>query len=167
MPETVLRDKNAVIGKYAAVDLKKDDYLLPVKLSDKADSANDVFRSLNGAEVAISVAIPNYATGLSGKLQNGDIVSVIVQGEDNTMTIPAELKYIKVITTTTASGYDNDQQTPNSDGTTEQPATVTFLANARQAQLLAGYDKIHIALVFRGDANTAQQFLNKQKEMFK
>ncbi len=166
LPKSIVKNKNAVIGKYAVCDLKKDDYLLPTKISDKADNADDVFRTLNGAQQAISVSISSFAAGLSGKLENGDIVSVIAQDKNGETTIPPELKYIKVITTTTKTGNDQDQITPNEDGTKELPSTVTFLANSKQAQLLARYSKIHLALVYRGDEKTAEQFLNKQKEMF-
>lgn len=166
LPKSIVKNKNAVIGKYAVCDLKKDDYLLPTKISDKADNADDVFRTLNGAQQAISVSISSFAAGLSGKLENGDIVSVIAQDKNGDTTIPPELKYIKVITTTTKTGNDKDQITPNEDGTKELPSTVTFLVNSKQAQLLAGYSKIHLALVYRGDEKTAEQFLNKQKEMF-
>lgn len=166
LPKSIVKNKNAVIGKYAVCDLKKDDYLLPTKISDKADNADDVFRTLNGAQQAISVSISSFAAGLSGKLENGDIVSVIAQDKNGETTIPPELKYIKVITTTTKTGNDQDQITPNEDGTKELPSTVTFLVNSKQAQLLAGYSKIHLALVYRGDEKTAEQFLNKQKEMF-
>lgn len=166
LPQSIVKDKAAVIGKYAACDLKKDDYLLPSKISATADNADDVFRTLNGSEQAISIPIANLAAGLSGKLKNGDIVTVIAQDKDGTTYIPPELKYVKVITTTTSNGYDKDQLTPNEDGTTDLPSTVTLLANSTQAQLLAGYNKIHLALVYRGEEKTAQQFLDKQKEVF-
>lgn len=166
LPQSIVKDKAAVIGKYAACDLKKDDYLLSAKISDKADNAEDVFHTLNGSEQAISIPIANLAAGLSGKLKNGDIVTVIAQDKDGTTFIPSELKYVKVITTTTSNGYDKDQLTPNEDGTTDLPSTVTLLVNATQAQLLAGYHRIHIALVYRGDEQTAKQFLDKQKEVW-
>lgn len=167
LPQSIVKDKTTVIGKYAACDLKKDDYLFPSKLSDTVDNAEDVFRTLNGSEQAISIPIANLAAGLSGKLKNGDIVSVIAQDKDGTTFIPPELKYVKVITTTTSNGYDKDEITPNEDGTTALPSTVTLLVNSTQAQLLAGYSKIHLTLVYRGDVKTADQFLNKQKEVFK
>ena len=59
--------------------------------------------TLNGSKVAVSVTIDTFAAGLSGKLQNGDIISLIVVDKNaGTSAILGELKYMKVITTTTA-----------------------------------------------------------------
>lgn len=169
LPDTVIRDKNAVIGKYAACDIKTSDYLLPSKLSDKSDSADDVLKTLDGTQQAISITISNFAGGLSGKLRNGDIVSIIVTEEKNTF-IPAALTYVKVITVTAADGNDNPGQEVSGDGKTELPATVTLLVNAEQAKLLARYEanaKLHLSLVYRGDMQTAEKFLTAQREALK
>lgn len=91
---------------------------------------------------------------------------MIAQDKDGTTYIPPEVKYVKVITTTTSNGYDRDELTPNEDGTADLLSNVTLLANSTQAQLLTGYSKIPLPLVYRGDEQTAKQFLNKQKEVF-
>lgn len=167
LPDDVIKSADEVVGKYAACDLKKEDYLLPPKLSEKADGADDVFHTLNGTQQAISITIASFADGLSGKLQNGDIVSILVtpEGDNKTASIPAELKYVKLITTTTANGSDKNELTQKKDGTYDLPSTVTLLVNSRQAVLLAGYEakaKMHIALVYRGDEATANKFLEAQ-----
>jgi pilus assembly protein CpaB len=167
LPDSVIKSAKSVIGKYAACDIKADDYLLPSKLTDNADSANDVFKTLNGTQQAISITIQNFAGGLSGKLKNGDIVSILVTEEKKT-AIPAQLTYVKVITTTTANGSDKNEVTKNKDGTYDLPSTVTLLVNPEQAKLLAGYEvnaKLHIALVYRGDAQTAEKFLKAQSNV--
>ena len=167
LPENVIKDPAEVIGQYAATDLKTDDYLLPGKLSANADSADDVFKALDGERQAMSISIRSFAGGVSGKLKNGDIVSIIVSGknaEDPTL-IPPELKYIRVITTTTSNGSDAEQQEQD-DENNDQPATVTLLVNEAQSVLLAGYEAnavIHISLVYRGDADKANQFLQAQQ----
>ena len=156
--------KEDVVGKFAACDLKVGDSLFPSKLSLTSDSADDVFRTLNGEKQAISITISTFAGGLSGKLENGDIISLIVFDNDtNEAFIPAGLTYVKVITTTTQSGFDKDEVTPNEDGTYELPTTVTLLVNPAQAQMLVEYENtgvIHANLVYRGDSKTAQKFLD-------
>ena len=137
-------------------------------LSDTADSANDIFRTLNGTQQAISVTISSFANGLSGKLQNGDIISVITVS-NNESIIPAELTYVKVITSTTSKGTDSDQLTPKEDGTYDLPTTITLLVNPTQANLLALYEqnaKIHLTLVYRGSAENSDKFLQSQNKMF-
>ena len=109
--------KEDVVGKFAACDLKVGDSLFPSKLSLTSDSADDVFHTLNGEKQAISITISTFAGGLSGKLENGDIISLIVFDNDtNEAFIPAGLTYVKVITTTTQSGFDFRCKEPKING---------------------------------------------------
>ena len=51
-----------------------------------------------------------------------------------------------------------------------QPVTVTLLVNQAQAELLSAYEKsasMHFALEYRGDAETAAQYLAVQEEYFR
>jgi len=169
LPVDVIKDTKSVVGKYATCDLLPGDYILPTKIKETADNSDDVFRTLDGNEVAMSVAIPSFAGGLSGKLQNGDVISVILSSKDGVVgtIIPSELKWVKVITTTTAAGNDRNEQAPKEDGTVELPSTVTLLVNTTQAKILAQANgNIYIVLVYRGDAVTANKFLELQKEVF-
>ena len=162
--------KEDVVGKFAACDLKVGDALFSSKLSNDSDSADDVFRTLNGEKQAISITISSFAGGLSGKLENGDIISLVVfENDTHEATIPAGLTYVKVITTTTKDGFDKDEVTPNEDGTYELPTTVTLLVNPEQAKMLVEYENtgiIHANLVYRGDSKTAQKFLDAQDLYF-
>lgn len=171
LPTEVITKKEAAVGMFAACDLKAGDYLLPEKISTDADSAADVFRTLDGNKQAISITIQTFAAGLSAKLQNGDIVSLVVYTNDSgKAVIPSALTYLKVITSTTADGYDKDELTPNEDGTYELPTTLTLLVNPVQATLLTECEnegRIHAALVYRGEAETAKKFLDAQDEYFK
>lgn len=171
LPANVILIKESVVGRFATTDLKAGDYLLPSKLTTTSDKANDVFRTLNGDKQAISITIQTFAGGLSGKLENGDIVQLVVYENDTSRAImPGALTYVRVITTTTAEGADKDELTVNEDGTYELPSTVTLLVNREQAKLLVEYEnsgKIHADLVFRGDEATAQKFLAAQEEYFR
>ena len=164
IPDGTLNDPKEIIGKYASSMLYAGDYLTAAKLTGEANTASDVFASLDG------VTIDTFAAGLSGKLENGDIISMIVVNKDTgKATIPAALKYMKVITTTTAGGIDQDSIVKNEDGSYEIPSTVTLLANTEQAKLLAKYEAdttLTVALVYRGTAENAKKFLDKQDEYF-
>ena len=170
LPTDIITKKEAVVGKFAACDLKANTDLLQSMISDKSDSADDVFHTLDGKKQAISITISSFAGGLSGKLENGDIVSLVIfENETNEATIPGGLTYVKVITTTTAEGFDKDELTPNEDGTYELPTTLTLLVNPTQAKLLVEYENrgvIHADLVYRGDSKTAQKFLDAQDLYF-
>lgn len=170
LPSNVITKKEAVIGKFASIDLLAGTNVLPAMLKETSDSADEVFRTLNGEKQAVSITISSFAGGLSGKLKNGDIVSLIVfDNHTNEATIPAALTYVRVITTTTADGFDKDEVKPNEDGTYELPTTLTLLVNPIQATKLVEYENygtIHADLVYRGDEKTAQKFIDAQDLYF-
>jgi len=168
IPATVIRDEKQIVGKYAKTDIYSGINISSAMISNTADSADDILKTLDGAKQAVSVTVPSFAAAVSGKLKNGDIVSIIVTEEKKT-TIPSELTYVKVITTTTSKGVDQDKATPNEDGTYETPSTITLLVNSEQAKLIAYYEanaKMHISLVYRGDDATSNKFLETQEKVF-
>ena len=142
------------------------DYLFANKLSTDNKSADDVLLGLGGEKVAVSVNVANFAAGLSDKLENGDIVSVIIYDKDMyTSYIPAELKYVKVITTTTNEGVDKDEIVEGG-----KAATVTVLVTPEQAELLAHYNSvttIHFTLVYRGETDKADAYIKVQDDYLK
>lgn len=166
-----ISEKSHIVGKFAASNLYSGDVITKAKLTEDGNTADDVFSSLDGSNVAISVTVDSLASGLSGKLQNGDIISFIITRNDtNQATTPPQLRYMKVVTTTTADGIDKNEIIKNDDGSFELPSTITVLANNEQAKLLAEYEgttNIHVALVYRGDKDTANKFLNIQNDYFK
>ncbi|MBR5090564.1 MAG: pilus assembly protein CpaB [Ruminiclostridium sp.] len=170
LPDGAITDESQIIGKYASSLLYAGDYLTREKLTGEANTASDVFASLDGSKVAVSVTIDTFAAGLSGKLENGDIISLIVVDKTTgTATIPEALTYMKVITTTTAGGIDQDSIVKNEDGSYEIPSTVTLLCNREQAMLLAKYESettLTVALVYRGSSENAKLFLDRQDEYF-
>ena len=78
LPQNLMTDKKEVVGKYATADLAAGDYILSSKLSAVPAAENAYLYNLDGKKQAISVTIKSFATGLSGKLESGDIVTVIV-----------------------------------------------------------------------------------------
>ena len=171
LPETVLRQTETAIGKYATADLAVGDYIIPSKLSDAPAAENAYLYDLDGSQQAISVSIKNFAEGLSGKLQSGDIVSVIAPDykKMGQTVVPAELQYVEVISVTSDSGNDaNTSAQTDEDEDRELPDTVTLLAAPEQARVLAELEaegSIHLALVYRGDRKNAEQFLTAQEEV--
>lgn len=169
LPEKVIKDKTAVVGKFATADIFKGDFATESKVTDNANTANDVMASLKGDKVAMSITINSFAGGLSGKLENGDIVSIYVTDKDNHTEVPASLKYVKVITTTTSGGIDENDVVENEDGSFELPTTITVLVSVEQAKILANYEEsavMHVALVYRGDDATVDKFLKAQDDYF-
>ncbi len=171
MPSEVMKNSEDVIGKYASAEMIKGEYVLAAKISDTPASENAYLYNLTGKKRAISITIPSFAGGLSGKLISGDIVSVIADDykEKGETVVPEELQYVEVIAVTDKKGNDDETVTVKPDGEeeTELPETVTLLVTPAQANILAELEadgEIHLSLVFRGTAENAQKFISAQEK---
>ena len=171
MPSEVMKKSEDVVGKYAASEMIKGEYVLAAKISDSPASENAYLYGLTGEKRAISITIPSFAGGLSGKLISGDIVSIIAVDfkEKGETVVPEELQYVEVIAVTDKKGNDDETVTVKPDGEeeTELPETVTLLVTPEQANILAELEaegEIHVALVYRGTAENAQKFISAQEK---
>ncbi len=171
MPSEVLQKSEDVVGKYAAAEMIKGEYVLAAKISDTPASENAYLYGLTGEKRAISITIPSFAGGLSGKLISGDIVSIIAVDykEKGETLVPEELQYVEVIAVTDSKGNDDETVTVKPDGEeeTELPETVTLLVTPEQANILAELEtegEIHVALVYRGTIENAQKFISAQEK---
>ena len=171
MPSEVLQKSEEVVGKFAAAEMIKGEYVLAAKVSDIPASENAYLYNLTGEKRAISITIPSFAGGLSGKLISGDIVSVIAVDykEKGETVVPDELQYVEVIAVTDSKGNDDETVTVKPDGEeeTELPETVTLLVTPEQANILAELEaegEIHVALVYRGTPENAQKFISAQEK---
>ena len=173
LPEHVLRQSETVVGKYATADLSVGDYILNTKLSDTPAAENTYLYNLDGTKQAMSVTIKSFANGLSGKLESGDIVSVIAPDykKQGSTVIPAELKYVEVIAVTAGSGYDANtgaQTETETEDEKELPSTVTLLVSPEQSKALAELEsdgKLHLSLVYRGTPANSAKFTEAQDKV--
>jgi pilus assembly protein CpaB len=178
--ENALEDKASIVGQYAASDLYAGDYLTAEKL--KVTLAEQSLFSAGEAKgkTVISVTLPSLASGVSGRLLPGDIVTVIaipqgavnqalgVEPEDSTETtisgayVDPALEYIEVCMVTTSNGADASVNAhPDEDTENTLPVTVSFYATEEQALKLAELEQtgtIHLAFVARG--NTAAEYVS-------
>lgn len=177
LPENVIRQTDTVVGKYSAADLSVGDYILNTKLSDVPAAENAYLYNLDGSKQAMSVTIKTFANGLSGKLESGDIVSIIAADykKSGATVIPPELKYVEVISVTASSGYDANQRNAGPEITASQdedekelPSTVTLLVSADQSRVLAELEadgKLHLSLVYRGAPENTAKFIEMQDKV--
>lgn len=172
LPADVLKKSEDVVGKYVFSELLAGEYVLPEKKSDTPASENAYLYNLTGEKRAISVTIPSFAGGLSGKLISVDIVSVIAVDfrESGETLVPDELQYVEVIAVTDKEGYDENEVVVTADGEEEPdlPETVTLLVTPAQANILAELEadgEIHLSLVYRGTADNAQKFISSQEKL--
>jgi pilus assembly protein CpaB len=175
LPDNVIKSKNSAVGKYVNADLQKGDYILASKLSEKPLAEFEYLNDLDGTKVAMSITIKSFAAGLSGKLEAGDIVTLISANYDNLgkATIPPELQYVKVLAVTAETGDDKEyvpQKVSNGENEEKKlPATITLLVNTEQAKVLADLEQkgnVHATLVYRGSKENADKFLAEQDKLF-
>ncbi len=174
LPSNVVKKPDDVVGKYAAVELLKDEYVLSTKISDTPATENVYLYGMNGSKRVMSVTLPSFAKGLSGKLMSGDIVSVIAVDyqEKGETVVPDELQYVQVVAATDKRGNDEKVTEYRADGEeeTDLPETVTLMVSPSQAIVLAELEaegEIHIALVYRGTQENADKFLEAQEKILK
>ena len=167
LPENVFKSTETVVGSYALADMSIGDYILNTKISKTPAAENAYLYNLDGSKQAISITIKSFANGLSGKIQNGDIVSVIAPDykKQGATVIPPELKYVEVISVTTSTGYDANTGEEADTEEKELPSTVTLLVTPEQGNILASLEaegETHLSLVYRGATENTKKFLDMQ-----
>jgi len=173
LPPNILMTRDEITGRYALADMQRGDYVLSGKVSAVPLAEFEYLSTLDGTKQAMSVTIKSFAAGVSGKLEAGDIVTLIAAdyGDRRETSLPPELQYVYVLAVTAGSGNDKeavtqDQQRGNNDER-ELPTTITVLVGPTQAVLLADLEakgRIHAALVYRGPRSESQKFLDVQDE---
>lgn len=168
LPSSITGDTAKIVGAYANTDIQPDDIVTGGKFS----SHSPVY-ALQDGQMLYSVSVKNLADSLSGKLQSGDIVQVVVPTQNTgNNNIPvsgdtlAALQYVRVETVTASNGLSTDtgNQPASSAASGNQPATVTLIVNQQQVNALAslGSSEISFALVSRGDETKAKALLDEQ-----
>jgi len=169
LPANITGNAAQVVGAYADTDIQPDDIITGGKLSGHAP----VYALQNG-QMLYSVALKNLADSLSGNLQSGDIVQVVVPAQNTGNNAVADngadglqaLQYVRVEGMTASNGQDVKTGNVNASSVSSntQPATVTLIVNQQQLDALAalGQQEIQFALVSRGDETRAKALLAQQ-----
>ena len=96
---------------YTDVELRKNTDVNTGWLSSEPLTQYEYLTKLDGSKVAISVTIPTFAKGGSGKVEAGDIIMLFATDKDTGETTqPPELKYVEVLAATQSSGADKEYQ---------------------------------------------------------
>lgn len=174
LPSNMQTDPKQIIGKYTVTAMFAGDSFTDAKLSDTIDTSDSLLRQLKPNETAMSVTIKSLANGLSGKLQQGDIIQIVSVDEDDKAQIYEELQYVEVLATTSDNGSDDtykdgEVNADNSDDDEQSLyATVTIILQDRaQALRLAECENtsLHAIFVTRGDEEYKQECLKAQLEL--
>lgn len=178
LSDRILRNKEDLIGKYAKTVLYPGMHITKEAISDIPLQKDLYLNDLPEDKYAVSITIHTLASGLSGKILRGDIVSVVVKKKDEEgytiCEIPDTLMYMEVLSATEENGTDkmnisNDKDEKKEKGN-ERLATVTLLANKYQVAELSEYEGetvMHLALKCRNNEREKFKLLTVQDEYFK
>lgn len=162
LPNNIIKEPNEIIGSFAMVDVHKDDYFLSSKIS-KSGGYDNYLMGFEEEDMAISITIKSLASGLSGKLRPGDIVSIISTSDSElSPTVIPELQYVEVLSVSTKEGGDAESGKED-----KLPSTITLSVKSIQAEKLVEHEQngnIHFALVYRGNEKKAKEFIKMQEE---
>ena len=178
-------DASSAIGQYANTDLFTGDFLTSEKLSATLTDQDPFPAGTEKGKMVVSITLPSLASGVSGRLLPGDIVTVMAfpkndrpisvepeTGEDPKKTSGAiiypELQYIEVCMISANDGADATVvSSPGEDEENCLPVTVSLYATKAQALKLAELEQqggIHLAFVARGKA--ASRYIPDTQRVF-
>jgi Flp pilus assembly protein CpaB len=164
LPSNVAHSMEDVEGLYVTADLAAGDYILTSKVSTIPVSSDVALNDIPSGKVAISLTVKTLASGLSDKLQPGDIIR-IYHFLETAEEVP-ELRFVKVLSVTDADGINVDNtKEPTEDEEPQQSATITVLASPEQARIITEMENdgvAHVALISRNNDQLAEELLAEQ-----
>lgn len=150
LPETVVKNPDDLIGKYAKVSLTPDDYLYMSRFADYvADERLDA--AISAGKRLMAVTMSSNAASVANQLKTGDRVTVSYFA-DGLVYIPNELHGIEVYQVENEEARDVEEIQEDED-TDKIAATVTLIVTKEQAAKLVTAEyagKIHLLLESRG-----------------
>ena len=163
LPENVAYTQTDVIGLYATTDMQAGDMLTASKVTQRLVLPANKIRAMKSGESYVPIQL-NASSNLTRFLPN-DIVSVYAKNDDGVYQIVPELRYLSVVTTTTADGVDiltSNQTGPN--GERLQASSITFILTQAQTVKLLSSSDIRIMLTYRGNNDSViEQYLAMQR----
>ena len=164
LPTNVAHSLEDVEGLYVTADLAAGDYILTSKVSSVPVSSDAALNDIPSGKVAISLTVKTLASGLSDKLQPGDIIR-IYHFLETAEEVP-ELRFVKVLSVTDSDGINVDNtKEPTEDEEPQQSATITVLASPEQARIITEMENdgvAHVALISRNNDQLAEELLAEQ-----
>ena len=164
LPSNVAHSMEDVEGLYVTADLAEGDYILTSKVSTVPVSSDVALNDIPSGKVAISLTVKTLASGLSDKLQPGDIIR-IYHFLETAEEVP-ELRFVKVLSVTDSDGINVDNtKEPTEDEEPQQSATITVLASPEQARIITEMENdgvAHVALISRNNDQLAEELLAEQ-----
>ena len=150
LPESVVKDKDKIVGKYASCDITPDDLILSSKLSDYAANQK-LDKVMSQGKMLVTVSLDSVAAAVGNHLKTGDIISIVGYSNDS-VVVYEELKELEVYSIENENA-EKLEDVENNEEAEHLASTVTLVVTQVQAEKLiqAEYSgKVHAVFVKRG-----------------
>ena len=150
LPQSIIKDKDKIVGKYASCDITPDDLILSSKLSDYAANQK-LDKVMSQGNMLVTVSLDSVASAVGNHLKSGDIISIVGYAND-AVVVYEELKALEVYSIENENA-EKLEDVENNEEAEHLASTVTLIANQFQAEKLiqAEYSgKVHAVFVKRG-----------------
>ena len=150
LPQSIIKDKDKIVGKYASCNITPDDLILTSKLSDFAANQK-LDKVMSQGNMLVTVSLDSVASAVGNHLKSGDIISIVGYANDAVVAYE-ELRALEVYS------FENEnaeklEDVENNEEAEHLASTVTLIVNQVQAEKLiqAEYSgKVHAVFVKRG-----------------
>lgn len=150
LSQTAVKDRSAVLDRFAACDIYAGEPISDFKLSETAADRKLDTIAAEGRRL-VTVSVSTIAAGVGNHIKPGDRVAVMCY-EDKKVTAFDELRDLEIYSVENA---DAEQTADAGDKSDKIAATVTLAATEQQAQKLVYAEyagKLHLILERRGSA---------------
>ena len=150
LPQSIIKAKDKIVGKYASCDITPDDLILSSKLSDYAANQK-LDKVMSQGNMLVTVSLDSVASAVGNHLKSGDIISIVGYAND-AVVVYEELKALEVYSIENENA-EKLEDVENNEEAEHLASTVTLIANQVQTEKLiqAEYSgKVHAVFVKRG-----------------
>ena len=150
LPQSIIKDKDKIVGKYASCNITPDDLILTSKLSDFAANQK-LDKVMSQGNMLVTVSLDSVASAVGNHLKSGDIISIVGYANDAVVAYE-ELKELEVYSIENENA-EKLEDVENNEEAEHLASTVTLIVNQVQAEKLiqAEYSgKVHAVFVKRG-----------------
>ena len=136
LPQSIIKEKDKIVGKYASCNITPDDFILSSKLSDYAANQK-LDKVMSQGNMLVTVSLDSVASAVGNHLKSGDIISIVGYAND-AVVVYEELKALEVYSVENENA-EKLEDVENNEEAEHLASTVTLIVNQVQAEKLKGF----------------------------
>lgn len=151
LPESVVRNPDDIVGKYAKISMTPDDYLLSSRFEDYV-SDEKLDKVISEGKRLVAVSVPTNAASVANQLRKGDKVTAVYYADDAVVT-DNDLHGLEIYSVENEDAQNLEDVQSSDDADNTIAASVTLIATEAQAVKLVNAEysgKVHLILESRG-----------------